>query len=186
MPEITQDDILKFDATDNELEEQILFWIVAAGKSSKSAAKAIKKLLAPYRHTWPFAAIADMQHRLPNALRDAGIGCYFHKSRSMLELVHSGINLRTCTPQDLEQIYGIGPKTSRCFILYSRRNARYAGLDRHMLKFLSDAGFNVPRLTPGNPKRYEKIEQIVLQLADTAGMAPAEFDAVVWNHYAKH
>jgi thermostable 8-oxoguanine DNA glycosylase len=77
-------------------------------------------------------------------------------------------------------------KTSRCFILHTRKNARVAGLDTHMLKFLRSKGhFDAPKSTPSNEKNYDRFEKLVLKYADEAGKTPAEFDLDVWNSYAK-
>jgi len=94
------------------------------------------------------------------------------------------LNLRTCSVKDLEQIKGIGRKTSRCYVMHSRKNARCAGLDTHCLKFLADRGYKVPKATPSSEKEYLRLENAFLQLADKSGMSVAEFDLAVWNEYS--
>ena len=183
--------ITNYGLSDPELEEHILFWVCAAGKNGTTAARCLEKLLSAitFNQQSPFQIIrlvlsTKEPEPLPDLMKWAGIGCYNHKARTFEELVHSKLNLRTCTPDDLEKIYGIGMKTSRCFILHSRRNAQVAGLDTHMLKYLTNLGISrVPKSTPGSKKLYKYLENEVLKLAREKGMTPAEFDLFVWNQY---
>jgi thermostable 8-oxoguanine DNA glycosylase len=99
-------------------------------------------------------------------------------------LVNSKLNLRTCTVEDLESVYGIGSKTARCFIIHSRPDANCAGLDTHILKFLKSKGHDVPSSTPGR-KQYKQLEQVFLGYVKQSGKSVAEFDLGVWNSYAK-
>jgi thermostable 8-oxoguanine DNA glycosylase len=112
-----------------------------------------------------------------------GIGCYNNKSKSWLDLINSGINLKTCTLHELESIRGIGPKTARCFLIHSRPNQNYAGLDTHLLKFLRMLGYNAPKSTP-NKKSYLSLENEFLKLVSTSSRTVAEVDLMVWNYYS--
>lgn len=183
--------ITNYNLTDEELEEHILFWVCAAGKNGTTAARSLDKLLSiiVYDGRSPFEAIRYICNcagiNIPLMMKDVGIGCYKHKSRTFYELAHSDLNLRTCAPEDFEKIYGIGRKTSRCFILHSRKDAQCAGLDTHMLKHLRAVGVeNVPEQTPASKKQYERLEKEVLKLANGAGMSPADYDLKVWNSYS--
>lgn len=177
--------ITNLDASDNELEELALFWICAAGKNGTVAARLLDCLLKKIGGKSPFFALrAQNPSQLPHLMKECGIGCYQSKSRSMIELAHSKINLGTCTPTELEKIHGIGRKTSRCFILHSRKDARYAALDTHILKFLRAQGIDAPKSTPASKKKYIELEKEFLALADAAGKTPAEFDLEIWNAYA--
>ena len=128
---------------------------------------------------------------LPQLLKHYGIGCYNLKARSFFELakaVHKGeLDLRTCTADELDNIYGIGPKTARCFILHSRKGARYVGLDTHILKYMkNEMGVeDVPKSTPSSKKEYERLEQIFLNHADELGKTPADLDLEIWKRYAR-
>lgn len=190
---IDPENITNYNLTDNELEEHALFWVCAAGKNGRTAARCLDNLMDTIEgHYWgPMKAIfmASYKFNFPYLMRDHGIGCYMSKARSFLELaVEVGanrLNLRTCTADDLEKIYGIGMKTSRCFIMHSRKEARYAGLDTHMLKHLRAVGVeNVPKSTPISKKEYLRLEREVLKLADEAGLGPAVLDLQVWNKYS--
>jgi len=184
--------ITVYNASDNDLEELVLFWICAAGKNGRTAARCLDNLLADLR-AWfspkfsPFQLVrrADQFLDLPQWLKVSGIGCYNSKARSFVESANSKLDLRTCTPDDLETIHGIGMKTARCFVIHSRPGVRYAGLDTHILKHLRAKGIhNVPKSTPGSKKEYKRLEREVLKLADTAGMSPADYDLMIWNKYS--
>lgn len=174
-----------YNATDEKLEELILFWISAAGKNGQTAAKCLDKLLTVIDgKEYPFKSIRKTDS-LPKIMKQCGMGCYTSKSRSFIEVAGSDLNLRTCEPDDLEKIYGIGRKTSRCFIIHSRPNARYAGLDTHILKYLRLVGIeDVPKATPSSKKQYLRLEKEFLKLADLNEMSPSDFDLAIWNTYA--
>jgi len=191
---IDPEKVTNYEQTDRQLEEFILFWVCAAGKNGRTAARCLDKFLtdaaAMYQKNTPFHAILTWHalFDLPDTLKYYGIGCYNSKAKTFYDLAvakHKGeLDLRTCTASDLESIHGIGCKTSRCFILHSRKDAQVAGLDTHMLKHLRSLGYDdVPKSTPiGN--KYLTNEKRVLSLAKEAGMTPAEFDLWVWNKYS--
>ena len=183
--------ITNYNLTDSELEEHLLFWVCAAGKNGTTAARCLDKFLKtigyPDNYPSPFAAIehATYNHYISDLLKLSGIGCYTGKATTFVDLATSSLDLRTCTAGDLEGIYGIGRKTSRCFILHSRKDAQYAGLDTHILKHLRAAGVkDVPKQTPSSKKQYERLEKEVLRLAKGVGMSPANYDLMVWNKYS--
>jgi len=179
--------ITNYDLNEKELQEYILFWVCAAGKNGRTAAKCCDKflnLIGVNDIYLPFTVIRGLpKESLPKILKSCGIGCYTSKARTMWELTHSNLDLKNCSAIDLEKIYGIGMKTSRCFILHSRENARYAGLDTHILKFLRKLGYDAPKSTPTG-KKYLELETIFLNYADKLGKAPADLDLEIWNKYS--
>ncbi len=188
-------DITNYNLSKHQLQEVLLFWVLAAGKNGTVAARNLDKLMriSGGYVLGPFAALRFMVDRdnyvnsehpmyFANILKRLGIGCYRHKARTISELVRSNLDLSTCKAEDLERIYGIGMKTSRCFIIHSRQNARYAGLDTHVLKFLNIIGVNkVPKSTPSSKKEYLRLEQAFLEQADKCHRTPADLDLLVWN-----
>lgn len=189
--------ITKFDRTEEELQEFAIFAVCVAGKTAKSIAPRVAQLIKnmvilPNKpdSVRTFDMIALMQpYRLANMMKDVGIGCFNQKADTICMLaqrVHNGmLNLRTCTPEDLEKIKGIGAKTSRFFILHSRANARYAALDTHILKHLTAWEIpQVPLSTPPKGPAYARLERAFLNLADAAGMTPADYDLMLWRHYS--
>ena len=192
---IDPSNITNYNLTDAELEEHILFWVAAAGKNGRTAARRLEVFLTmiTYNGMSPFEAIRNQHDNnndhvydtIPELMKLAGMGCYTHKSRTFIELALANLDLRTCTIEDLEKIYGIGSKTARCFILHSRKGARLSGLDTHMLKHLKEVGIeDVPKSTPSSKKKYMMLEQEVLRLVDEAGMSPADYDLKIWNKYS--
>lgn len=180
-------DITRFDSTEEELELVLLFWICAAGKKATTAAGNLCRLMEHGRERFglssPFAIVRHFGEELPVALKSHGIGCYNNKSRSMLELARSGIDLRRCSVSELEAVRGIGPKTARCFLLHSRRGVRHAGLDTHVLKYLRENGVDAPKSTPTG-RRYLELEALFLDMADRSGKSVAEFDLDIWRRYS--
>ena len=189
--------ITNYNLTYDELEERILFWVCAAGKNGKTAAKCLNKFLTdlstygdtPFESIFNYMLLSPLVKTAPileEKLKCCGIGCYNNKAKTIKHIILSNINLKTCSSEELESIYGIGMKTSRCFILHSREGARIAGLDTHMLKHLKDNGVsNVPKSTPTSKKEYLRLEKEVLALADKANMSSADYDLMVWNFYSK-
>lgn len=140
-----------------------------------------------YVFTKPFNHLpASCFHPMAIELRACGIGKFKRKARGVVELANYGLNLRTCTHKELEKVYNIGPKTSRFFILHTREEANhwsYVALDTHILHYMRDQGYNVPKSTPP-PNLYEKIAKQFFELAKKSGKTLAEFDLEIWNEYA--
>jgi len=184
---IDPESITNYNLSEKELQEYILFWVCAAGKNGRTAARCCDKLLnliGANEIYLPFTVIRGLSLEiLPSVLKSCGIGCFTSKARTMWELAHGELDLRTCEAADLEKIYGIGMKTSRCFLLHSRKNARYAGLDTHVLKFLRTMGHDAPKSTPVG-KKYLELESAFLNYADMVYKTPAEFDLDIWNQYS--
>lgn len=173
----------------SELEEHLLWWVLAAGKNGTTMSRLLENFLQEFRlilsYQYPpfFLLYHFSEHDIAIRLKKHGIGCYTHKAKTIYQLVHSGLALETCTAEELENIYGIGMKTSRCFILHSRKGAQYAGLDTHILKFLKKEGHDVPKSTPPR-KKYLELEQIFLKIAEREKKLPADLDLEVWNAYS--
>ncbi len=175
-----------FNRTKDELEEVLLFTVLVAGKNALTTAKSLDKLLhfIGWRRGSPFKCLKKYtEPALKALLHMHGIGCYRNKAKAIYQLVHSGLDLKKCTTDDLEEIYGIGPKSSRMFILHTRPNSRIACLDVHILSFLRDKGYDVPNATPSSKKKYKEVEDIFLEVAK--GKNIAEFDLKIWNQYRK-
>lgn len=178
--------ITNFNQTNDELEEVLLFWICVSGKTASVVSRQLNNLLNSLKGTTPFDKIRSVgEERLPSTLKEFGIGCYNSKAKSLWQLVNSNINLRTCSVDDLEKIHGVGRKTSRCFIIHSRHDAKYAGLDTHILKFLRAKGHDVPASTPASKRLYLEIEKLFLEYVKKSKKSVAEFDLDIWRSYAR-
>jgi hypothetical protein len=197
---IDPDAITDFNLTKSRLEKVLLFWVCAAGHGGHQSSRALEKLLRLV-NTWlrqhdilpkksPFAALRQMdsQNNDPEWMQKfmalGGIGCQTRKAEYVQDLIYSGINLRTCTVDDLEGIKGIGPKTARCFLIHSRPDQEYAGLDTHILHYLRDRGIEAPKTTPTG-RRYRELEVEFIRLAKEAGKTIADFDLEIWLRYRR-
>jgi thermostable 8-oxoguanine DNA glycosylase len=175
--------------TSEELEEAILFGLLVAGKNALTTARLLDKFLRDYDHIGnsPFEIFSRFElTKLPQlsvALKDYGFGCYNAKAKGIHALVRANFDLRTCTVDDLEKIPGIGMKTSRLFVLHNRKDAKCIPLDVHILHYLKDLGYEVPKVTPNSKKTYLTIEKLCIQLAKQAGKSCADWDLSVWNMY---
>jgi hypothetical protein len=185
--------ITNYNCTKSQLELQILFWVCAAGKNAKNASRSLARFLnfwfshasviKPNPTAFDIIRYVDHTATLPLQLKEFGIGCYNHKAETMRQLAWSGLNLAKCSVDALEEIKGIGPKTARCFVIHTRPNQLYAGLDTHVLKYLAELGHQVPKSTPtGNS--YKRLESIFLSISSKSGMTNSEFDLLIWNVYS--
>lgn len=168
------------DFTDRELQYRICYAVVVAGKNAKFADRVVRDLFDS--HYCPFDLIkfwSRISGGVERELRRAKTGNYKKIARAFVELATADIDLRTCAPEHLEQIHGIGPKTARFFVLWTRPDARYAALDVHVLRWLRERGYDAPRQTPGG-KRYRELEVAFLREADEMRMTPAELDKQIW------
>ncbi len=178
-------DITNYNYTDEQLEVFWLFCLVVAGKTAHTQARLLDDFLGKLEGNGsPFHRIMQSITRgdFDDRLKASRLGQYGRLSRAFQESLR--MNLRTCTVEDLEAIYGVGPKTSRLFIMHSRPNARYAAIDTHILKLLRENGYDVPKATPTG-KKYRELEQAFLKLADEAGESPADYDLSTWKRFAR-
>jgi len=182
---IDPSNITNFNQTDYQLEEVLIFWICVAGKTATVISRNLDRLLESLVGRSPFDKIRRIgAKKLPQTLKDFGIGCYNMKAKTIWGVINSGLDLRTCSIEDLERIAGIGRKTSRCFVMHSRPDAECAGLDVHILKFLREQGHDVPKSTPGTDKAYKSIEKLFLKYANKSGKTVADFDLKIWKKHA--
>jgi thermostable 8-oxoguanine DNA glycosylase len=109
------------------------------------------------------------------------------KAAGLEQLVNSEFNLRTCSVDELETISGFGMKTARYFILHTRKNARVACLDTHVLKWMKRFPYMFGEIKKGQPsrKRYLELEKDFLEICDNSKVTPAKLDLYIWNSERK-
>jgi len=182
---IDPQNIVRYDYTDDGLEELLIFCVCVAGKSAKTIAPRVHDLcnMIYEEELSPFDTIKVYRRALDQSLKELGIGCYNQKSNTIWELILAGLDLRTCSVSDLEAIKGIGPKTARFFVMSSREGAQHAALDTHLLKWLRAQGIDAPKSTPTG-KKYLDLEQKFIKMVPE-GMTPAEFDLKIWKEHSK-
>jgi endonuclease III len=178
-------DIVRTDYTERELQELLIFCICVAGKTAVTIAPRVDRIFAGGRKLMPFTvARRYTEPRLIRRLHSEGIGCMKLKARAILEAAHYLGPLHETDVEELECIYGIGPKTARFFVMCHRPGVALAALDTHVLKYLKWAGVsNVPKETPAAGPTYRRLEQEFLKLVPPH-LTPAEFDTIIWKSYA--
>lgn len=186
MWKVDSKNITNFEASIGELQSLILFWILAAGKTASGSERILNELLI--KQSLPFTQLQKFtQKELSIQLQKLGCGCFNNKARSIYEIVNSNFDLKTCSIDELESIFGIGKKTSRGFILHTRKNAKYAVLDVHILKFLNSEGYpDIPKSTPSNKFEYTRLEKYFLSICRQKRISPSKFDLKIWNSYANN
>jgi len=173
--------ITNYNRTDAELQAFWLFCILVAGKNADTAAGVLGRMLqevpegsTPFEYLRSLGSIA-----LRNSLVAHRAGQYARVTRAIEESL--SLDLRTASIEDLEGIFGVGPKTARFFVLHSRPGVRVAVLDTHILKWLRDHHEFAPKSTPGR-RQYAELERAFLRLADAyfPGVAIADVDLLIW------
>lgn len=189
--------VTKFDRTEAELEEFLLFCVCVAGKTAKTQARLLEGFLTNLREVskqltgksdqTPFQLIynADSIGALRSEIEKSRLGQYNRLEKSFRK-THDFIGkLKTITIDELETIPGIGPKTSRFFLLHSRKNQNIAVLDTHILHYMRDNGLTSLSVTPSK-KEYALVEQTFLNHASSINKSIADLDLEIWTKYSKN
>ena len=183
--------ITDFNRTKADLELFAVFAVCVAGKNAQQTADKVndhfRDVATPTKQLTPFEAIKNLVNIkvFVAYLKMAKMGQYRRIYRALRDLVESGIDLKTCTVEELEAIHGIGPKTSRFIIMHSRPNQRLATLDTHILRWMRDQGIDTPKATPQSRKLYKELEQKFLTLCDKCAILPSQLDLKIWKQYSK-
>lgn len=178
--------ITDFKRTDAELEELLLNAITFAGKSARQQAEKMHRLLSGGK-SGPFEKIRrwEKQDVLAKKLTEVKIGKYRLLAKSFSQLAGSGINLRTCTVEDLVRFPGIGAKTARLFVLHSRPGQEYSVIDTHVLKEMRLLKMTTLKATPSG-RRYIELERKFIAYLKKKGVTDfAKHDLSIWKKYTK-
>jgi thermostable 8-oxoguanine DNA glycosylase len=180
--------VTDFGRTERELEEYLFFCIAVANKTARIIAPKIAMFLeATLPGESPFDCVLrlEAEGRLLEELQRAKTGKYTTLVPSYPDAARRlRGRLATVALDELMTLKGVGEKTSRYFVLHSRRDhGRIAVIDTHILKYLRQLGHDVPK---GLPKGdgYARLERLVIAAAEAAGMSMPDFDLAVWSHYA--
>lgn len=183
--------ITNFNRTEVELEEFLMFAILVAGKTAKTQAQKLEEFLSDKKafglpsDTTPFQYLEYLLRftMLSNTMMKHRLGQYKRLTFAFIGILKFKGNLKNVSVEDLESVKGIGSKTARFFLLHSRKDAQYAVLDTHILKWLREQGYSAPKATP-TKKKYAVLEKIFLTEAWKREMLPADLDLMIWKSYA--
>lgn len=181
------------------LQEWFLFGVCVAGKGAHQTALKVEAMLADMREQsmlhlgipgfctnyTPFACIdcAIKFSKLGYYLRKHKIGQYKRVNKAFRGMIK--IDPETVTLGELEAIHGVGAKTARMLLLYTRPDQEMVPLDTHILKWLRAHGYAAPKSTPPPGKKYRELELAFIAEGKKRGLTPKEFDTQVWQLYAK-
>ncbi len=180
-----------------ELEEFLLFCIVVAGKTAyiqaqklESFLKSVNTRLMLPENVNPFQTIksAEQHGILFEEIKIAKLGQYKKIYSGFKYISEREYNLNRMTPQILEEIPGVGMKTSRFFLLHSDTfyQDKIAILDTHILKFIKEnIDERAPKSTPVIPITYRFWESMFLDWCLKNNKNVADFDLEVWKSYAR-
>ena len=169
--------------TNRDLQRRFVYCAVVAGKNARFAANAVNRLFDP-ANADPFDLI-NVWHgcgALENQLRMARTGNYRKLTRCLPAATR--LDLRTCTVEDLESIHGIGPKSARFFMLWTRPDSEVAALDVHVMRWLRRQGHDCPESTPSRAS-YPKWERAYLEEARSRSLTAAQLDAQIWERNSR-
>lgn len=175
--------ITNFNRNTRELQAFWLFCICVAGRNSKMVATKINQLMGDVpNNMFPFDWLRVQDIR--SVLEKHKMGQYGRITKAIQQSLD--LDLATVDFMDLEKIHGVGPKTSRFFLLHSRPNVEVAVLDTHILKWMQ-ANFpahSVPATTP--QKDYRTWENMFLIRAKDMfpGLSIAEIDLTIWKSFS--
>jgi thermostable 8-oxoguanine DNA glycosylase len=182
---ITPTEITNYNRTEAELEEFLMFAILVAGKTAKMQAQKLENFLNPMMSTMgltPFGVLEQMikTASLGTQMKFARLGQYKRIETAFRQILTFKGDLKKISVQDLESVKGIGSKTARFFVLHSRKDARHAVLDVHILKWMRGQGYSAPKQTP-TKKKYAILESQFLTEAWKREMTPADLDLMIWK-----
>jgi thermostable 8-oxoguanine DNA glycosylase len=179
--EIKPERITDYNRTDEELQAFLIFAIAVAGKQANAVSTKVNKMLSSWG-TAPFDYLRSNRNKIEDIMRGWKMGPYEKRMVPAMNAIID-MDLRSCTTADLESIMGVGPKTSRFFILHSRPNQEYVVLDVHLLRYLKRE-FRMKKIPKGTPSgnRYLDIEGKAIEKIKSRypEMSFADFDLNAW------
>ncbi len=169
-------------------ESFLLFSVLVAGKNSTMIMKKTNSLISDFiKEDKPkslFKYIQDNYNsqEIEFLLKKNKTGKYTLLNNFFEDIKNNKINLLNCSLEELENIRGVGKKSSRFFMVYNRADQKdCAILDTHILKFLRANGIEAPEQTP-NGKKYNDLEKEFLFLLKSIKPKKtlADLDFEIW------
>ena len=179
-----------------QLQEFLIYCVCVAGKKSEIESPKVRKFcmdarfghgLTPFELIRKLLSVSSVEEDgLMQHLKKYKIAPYQQRYNSFKDIVTLlDTDLGKVTIDQLQEVRGISTKTSRFFLTHSREDFDEPVLDTHILRFLSDFGYNdVPKSTPQNPKVYERLSRLFRSIARFEGKSVTDFDLEVWTKYS--
>ncbi len=171
----------------SQLEWWVLFGICVANKPAKVTERKMRAFMEMGSMTLPpFDAVQVMieEGKLGRNLRKARFGQYTRINRAFRHAVR--LDVGNLSVEVLEAVPGIGPKTARMIMLYSRPGVEAVPLDTHVLKFLRSLGHKASASTPAAGPTYRRLESAFIAEARRRHVSVRELDTQVWTSYAQY
>lgn len=199
---VNPDVLPRYDRSREEQEAFLIFSVLAAAKNSAVQAQKLDDFLTtpvrnglyafdPEEADSPFEWLYELHKGacLETACKKHGLGKYGLIVPCFRELGRrangtaekNDLNPLDTSVEELEELRGVGKKTSRFFLLHTDRQAEVAALDTHILDWLGEQGYNVPNKTPTSQGRYNEIEAHFLAESRRRGLTPANLDIAIWK-----
>jgi thermostable 8-oxoguanine DNA glycosylase len=175
--------------TQKTIEEWFLFGICVAGKGARQTQTKLGNFLDDLqfhyckRSPFELVKVAVNNGTLLAMLQKHKMGQYARIKKAFEGMIQ--INPRKVTLEQLEAIHGVGPKTARMLLLYTRPSLEVIPLDTHILKWLRAHGYNAPKSTPSAGPKYRELELAFIKEGRKRKLSPKEWDTIVWKHYAE-
>lgn len=174
------------------MQEWFLFGICVAGKNARQTAGKVERLLTTIRQRMggktrqtPFDLVkfAIDKKFLLKVLQENKLGQYARIEKAFEGMVL--IDPATVSLEALEQIHGVGAKTARMLLLYTRPDQEMIPLDTHVLHWMRDNGYTAPKSTPPPGKKYRELELAFIAEGKKRGLTAKEWDTIVWKSYSQ-
>ena len=189
--------ITNYSRIEEELQLFLLFCIVVAGKTAYIQAEKLEQFLCSVNerlmlpeNVKPFQTIksAEQHGILMEEIQNAKLGQYRKIYAGFKFITEYKFDLRNTTTEQLEEIPGVGMKSSRFFLLHSDETYKdkIAILDTHILKFIKEnIDERAPKSTPTIRVTYKFWEDMFLYWCEKNNKNVAEFDLETWKSYAR-
>jgi len=175
---------IDFNRNENEKQAFLLFAMMVAGKNAQLVLNKVNEFCEDVDPNDDGIISAcgqlDQLGMLEEKVYKHKLGNYKRFFTFIREALRSGLDLDTCTTDDLEKLHGIGLKTSRFFLSFTRPDQNHAILDRHVLSWLRERGVDAPKSTPTKKERYEELERTYLEMVAEFGEDATQKDYQIW------
>lgn len=185
-------DLADVDQNRARVEEFALFCAAVANKPADQTARKLGAFLCLRGNLSPceyVLRLGEQGGQLWYRLMACRFGQYMRIQSAFTDLsrLHvqcNRVDLLTCTLDDLLACRGVGHKTARYFLLYTRPEARYAVLDTHVLRWMREHLGVTEAQGNLSAVKYARLERLVLAYCEVSGVEPRELDTLVWKRGA--